>query len=433
MDSDRIILNERLDATPTKRIIVSRENSVEWADLWGYLPDPDPILFKSGMDVRIFEEILCDPHVLSCYQSRKSGTLTSEWKLEYPAKALKYQEFFDYVMKSLRMQQIIAEILDYWSHGFSILEIEWKLFQGKWYPASIDQKPNEWFVFDGKNDIRFLSKKHPEEGEKLPPNKFLIARHYPSFKNPYGIRTLSRCFWPVTFKKAGYKYWAIFMEKFGVPWMLGKVPRGTDSDQRQTLLDMLQNMIQSSCAVINDDESVEMVNAKAANATTGENVFETMIDFSNKEISKVILGQTLSTEISNKGSYAASSSHMDVRNDLSMMDKHTVAECFNKLLAWISWINFGLDEHPYIKFLEEEDAKEAHSRRDSQLYTQGVRMNSKYYQRQYHLREDEFEVVDQDQMEKDDSVPGEAAREKERKKETRRKEDAKSGKKEKKD
>ena len=67
---------------------------------------------------------------------------------------------------------------------------------------------------------------------------------------------MSRCFWPVAFKKGGFKFWAVFTEKFGMPWLIGKVPRGTGDTDRAQLLDHLVKMVQDAVAVINDDESI---------------------------------------------------------------------------------------------------------------------------------------------------------------------------------
>lgn len=382
------------------REIVTRDSSTEWGDVWGYLPDPDPVLTKSGLDVLVFDQLLSDAHVFACYQSRKAGVLTGNYKIEYPKGSEKIAKLLDPVLKDLFLEELISQFLDAPFYGFSVNEVLWEQRKGKWIPTAVIQKPNDWFVFDKWNQVRFLSKGNEFEGQLLPPYKFLVPRNFPTFKNPYGLRLLSRCFWPVAFKKTGYKYWAMFMEKFGVPWIIGKVPRGTSLEERQTMLDQLVEMVQNAVAVINDDESVEAVDLRSKGAgSTEHNVFATMVDSANGEISKAILTQTLTTEVGTKGAYAATQSHLSVRNDLCAMDRKLVATSFSTLFKWFCELNFpDLKAIPYFKFVEEEDAHEPHARRDSQLYSQGVRFDEEYYVRTYNLRSGEFRIEEPEPM-----------------------------------
>ena len=61
--------------------IATRKRSINFYSLGTYLPDPDIVLRKQGKDVRIYKELLCDPHVFACVQSRKAGVLSLEWDL----------------------------------------------------------------------------------------------------------------------------------------------------------------------------------------------------------------------------------------------------------------------------------------------------------------------------------------------------------------
>lgn len=416
-----------VNATPEKNEIVSWKTSPEWLDMWGYLPDPDPILLKLGVDVRIFDQLLGDPHVFACYQSRKAGILTSEYDLQFPKGSESRKDFYESVFKNLPMDEVISQILDAPFYGFSVSEIMWNLSDGKWVPIRVEQKPNDWFVWHPDGSLRYLSMKDQINGEKLPPGKFLVSRYFPTYKNPYGIRTLSRCFWPVTFKRAAYKYWTMFLQKYGVPWAIGKVPPGTETTRRTELLTMLTEMINSGVAVINDDESIELVAVKI-NSSGTDSIYEAKANACNGEISKAILTQTLTTEVGTKGAYAASQSHLSIRTDLCSMDKKLVSRTLTQLCALLNHYNFRDDAYPFVRFVEEDDDKEPQSRRDSQLSTQGVRFKPSYYQRAYNLRRDEFTLKDPDEVKKSqEGVPGETDREKNRKKAEDRKEERKKG------
>jgi phage gp29-like protein len=375
--------------------VVTWDVSVEWGNIFGYLPDPDEVLRRTGQDVTVFDSLLTDPHVFACYQSRKAGVLNSERRVDYPKGSEKMTEYCDRMMEFLPVENIIAQVLDAPFYGFSVSEIVWKMTDGKWFPVAIEQKPNDWFVWDYEGNLRFLSRRNMIQGELLPPYKFMVARHFATYKNPYGIRTLSRCFWPVSFKKGSQKYWIQFIQKFGIPWLHGKVPRGTSEELRQLFVDKLSDMSQSAVVVTNDDESVATIDVSGRTSGSRENVFEQKVNVCNSEISKAILTQTLTTEIGDKGAYAATQSHLRVRNELCQMDKKLVCDTFAQLFDYCRLINFaGVKVSPKLSFIEEDDPKEEHARRDTQLSSQGVRFKPDYYARVYNLRPGEFEVTD---------------------------------------
>jgi phage gp29-like protein len=216
-----------------------------------------------------------------------------------------------------------------------------------------------------------------------------LSRHHATYQNPYGERVLGRCFWPVVFKKGGFKFWAVFTEKYGMPWLVGKVPRATNETERAALLTRLVSMVQDAVAVINDDESVEI--NEAGDKRGSADIYEKLISASNREISKAILGQTLSTELDKGGSYAATEGHLEVREDIVEMDRSMVKTGFNLFFKWITDLNFAAGAiAPEFGFYEEEDIQKDLAERDKTLTDQGVRFTQEYYQRAYNLEEGDF-------------------------------------------
>ena len=123
-----------------------------------------------------------------------------------------------------------------------------------------------------------------------------------------------------------------------MPWLIGKVPRGTGDTDRSKLLNNLVQMVQDAVAVINDDESIDALEFQSKSASA--DIYERLISASNREISKAILGQTLSTELDNKGgSRAAAQAHLEVREDIVEKDKRTVKTTMNQMLGWLAELN----------------------------------------------------------------------------------------------
>ncbi len=61
--------------------IATRKRALNFYSLANILPDPDIVLRKQGKDMRIYKELMCDPHVFACVQSRKAGVLSLDWDI----------------------------------------------------------------------------------------------------------------------------------------------------------------------------------------------------------------------------------------------------------------------------------------------------------------------------------------------------------------
>ena len=182
--------------------IATRKRALNFYSLANILPDPDIVLKKQGKDIRIYKELLCDPHVFACIQSRKAVVLSLDWEINRGLDKDQNAEDIENLLKKLDIQKLISDILDATQFGFQPLEIIWKRDKsGHIMPERVVAKPPEWFCFDDDNNLKFRTKEN-YYGEIVPNKKFLLAQNNPSYNNPYGERTLSRVFWNVTFKKA---------------------------------------------------------------------------------------------------------------------------------------------------------------------------------------------------------------------------------------
>ena len=369
--------------------IATRKRSLNYYSLaMSYLPDPDIVLKKQGKDMKVYKELLCDSHVFACVQSRKAGVLSLEWEINRGLDKDETAEKVIETIKKLDIYKFINDILDATLFGFQPIEIIWGRVDNLVLPIELKAKPSEWFCFDDENQLKFRTKEH-YFGEELPPKKFLCPQANPSYENPYGERTLSRVFWPVTFKKGGLKFWVIFTEKYGIPHLIGKHPRGASEEETDRLAGLLEQMVQDAIAVIPDDSSVEI---QEANKSSSAEIFEKLMDKMNAEISKAILGQTLTTEVGSTGSYAASNTHFAVRQDIIDADKKMVEKTINKLIQWIYEINFSNKDIPVFEMFEVEDIDLGLAQRDKILSETGVKFTKDYFIKNYGLEEEDFDI-----------------------------------------
>ena len=150
-------------------------------------------------------------------------------------------------------------------------------------------------------------------------------------------------------------------------------------------------MIQDAVAVINNDEVIELV--ASTFSASAESLHSDLIEASNGEISKAVLGQTLTTEAGQKGSYSLGQVHAEVRADLVAQDKRLVTTAFNLLFKWVTELNLPGAKPPKFRFFEEENVQKDRADRDEALTRQGVRLSRSYYLQTYNLDESDIEKV----------------------------------------
>lgn len=378
------------------RELASRQRSIDFAGLIGILPNPDPVLKKKNMDITVYRDIESDAHAGAVVGSRKAGLLSREWSVEPGDDSQLAQQAADIcneVFENLPMNDILSEQLNAVLFGYACQEIMWANMGEMWLPVTIEEKPQEWFGFDEENRLRFLSRENMVEGELLPARKFLLTRLDASYVNPYGRGVLSRCFWPYIFKKGGMKFWVTFAEKYGMPFMVGKLPRGASEKEHNELLDKLDGMVQDAIATIPDDGSVDILSDVAKGDSS--DLYDKLRHAMNSEMSKAVLGQTLTTEMSQSGgSYSASKTHQEVRGDLIEGDCKRSEQTMNQLIDWICEFNIPSAPRPKFGFVEEEDLQTERAKRDEALTKQGVKFRKSYYIKTYNLEEEDFDLAD---------------------------------------
>lgn len=276
---------------------------------------------------------------------------------------------------------LIGEILDSLWWGFQPFEIMWERHGDYVLPAKMIGKPPKWFVFAEKSGLLLQTKAIPK-GHALPPYKFVVAQHNPKFENPYGDRVASRCFWYHRFKKNGVKWWVVFAEKYGSPWIVGKTPRGAQEKEQQDLLTMLHNMVKDAIGVVPDDSSVDVLSIKQTGSIS---VYDRLTAYCDAQISKAILGHSAGAD-SSPGKLGGDDLAMQVRRDLVADDSHLVECVFNQVIDWVIEINFGPEAcRPAFEFQRKAKVRTAQAKRDKILADLGLKFQPQYLQKTYGL------------------------------------------------
>ncbi len=293
---------------------------------------------KEGEPIhKVFMRMLADAHITAVLNSRKSGVLSRKWQVigpraEFVTRAIEYID---------GLQSGLSELLNAVATGYAVVEIVWERVDGYWWPSKLIPRPYWHFRRDGDRWI------YEPRSEEVPSYKAIIHVNRPTSIAPEGTPLLLYAYYPWAIKRNAVKAWSLFVHRFALPTAIGKYENLSEKDRR-ALLDALLNLQEVGAAVVPKEAEVELIQASSGNAAA----IERLVNWANKEISKIFLGQTLTTELGHVGTYAAAKVHMDVREEIVIADAEALSDTLNAtLITWIIELNYGPQkEYPYFVF-----------------------------------------------------------------------------------
>jgi phage gp29-like protein len=256
------------------------------------------------------------------------------------------------------LQQELVGILDALGKGFSVTEIMWDTSGAQWLPAQLRWRDPRWFRFDPVDGetLRLLD----AGGQLTPLPAFKFIRHVARSKSGLPVRggLARKVCWYTMFKSFGIKDWIVFMETYGHPLRVGKYGPNASAAEKATLLRAVRSIASDAGAIIPASMQIEFVNAQTQGQPT---VHQNFVAWADTQISILVLGQNLTTEVKG-GSLAAAEQHGDVKREICQADANALASTLNRdLVRPMIDLNFGPRKaYPALKiaYPEEEDVGE---------------------------------------------------------------------------
>lgn len=174
----------------------------------------------------------------------------------------------------------------------------------------------------------------------MAPYKFLV--HLPRIKTGLPIRGgLARL---VAFawicKAYALKDWMAFAEVFGMPLRIGRYGATANDDDIRVLKMAVANIGTDAAAVLPESMKIEF--QEVSKTGGGADVFERLCAYIDRQISKAVLGQTMTTESGGGSGLAQAKVHNEVRQDIQKKDAKQLAATINAMLVRpMIDLNFG--------------------------------------------------------------------------------------------
>jgi len=278
---------------------------------------------------RTYKDVELDAHLTACVAQRKANLLSKEWivvdkdgkEIEEKTKIIKSKWFYDFLDLSIESKFYGHSLIQFGSvidDMFSSVELVPRIYV----------KPE--FDIVTENYAAFSGTKYTEN----PYKRWCISV---GGKRDLGL--FAKVAPLVIWKKNALGAWAEYQEIFGAPIRIGKT-NVKDKATSSNMENMLRNMGVSAWGMFNTDDVIELIESSKGD---GSGVFNTMIDRCNSEISKLILGQTGTTD--EKSFVGSAKVHENILKNISWQDEYFLENvCNMQLIPLMNGLNMGMND-----------------------------------------------------------------------------------------
>lgn len=337
--------------------------------MFGYLPNPDPVneqyTSKHGSyqyELGIYEKMYDSYwHLRSVLQQKWGAVISFPRRLEPADESEKAREIRDIVEGLIerisRFQADLREMgLNADLYGFSVHEAITAYKQGWRIPDTDERRDSVCierlasrrsgrFVFGLEGELRLLTQRNNREGEEMPERTFVVHRNQTRWDNPYGDGLGKAAYFAFLLVSRTLRYWAQFNERFGAPTVVLFYPDDATSRDRAAYRSLVTGFMQNAGFTVprKDKDELEIKLLEPQRYGT-LNVYRELLDYCNAEMSKLVLGQTMTTE--DGSSLSQSEVHYQVRQDILEDAAAALAETLSdSVVRWLVDWNFSAEEH----------------------------------------------------------------------------------------
>jgi phage gp29-like protein len=258
----------------------------------------------------LYSDILMDTHLASVINKRILAVLSSNIEFKRNGKT---DEVISEQIRSPWFRKFIKDVLEAQFWGFSLCQF---------------YRDGEWTNYD------LIPRKHVD-----PVRRLILKRQTDITGTPWDdyadlifvgdkddLGLLAKAAPWVIYKRNTTADWAQFSEVFGMP--IREYVYETDDDEaRQRAIDDAENS--GSLAVLIHSKDSTMNLLESGNKTGSADLYERLCERCNSEISKLFLGNTLTTESSENGTQALGTVHKKVEDRVAQQDRQYVLDTLN--------------------------------------------------------------------------------------------------------
>ncbi len=259
----------------------------------------------------LYADILMDTHLSSVIDKRINSVLSTD--IEFRRKDNKPDDVINDQIRSPWLSRLVRDILMARFWGFTLCQF---YRDGEWVDYNLIPRKHAC-------PVRRIIKRYQSDVSGIPwedYDNFLFAG------DPEDLGLLAKAAPWVIYKRNTTGDWSQFSEVFGMPIQEYTYDSDDDESRRRAIADA--SAIGSLATFIHGrDTSLNLL--EAGNKTGSADVYERLIERCNSEISKLILGNTLTTEASDTGTQALGSVHKKGEDAIIQADRNYLLDVLN--------------------------------------------------------------------------------------------------------
>lgn len=259
----------------------------------------------------IYNDTLLDPHLFSVIQKRKAGVLGKS--IEFRRDGVDDGAINEQISSPWFMR-FVEDALDAQFWGFTL--VQFYINKNGWIDYYCVPRKH---VDPIRREIRTRQENITGESFDNFSDLLLITG-----KEPLGI--LSRTAPYVIYKRGSMGDWAQFSEIFGMP-VRKYTYDAADPEAREATITDAMNQGGGNVFLCPDGTNLEFV--ESGNKSGSSELYSSLVDRCNAEISKAVLGNTLTTEASETGTQALGTVHDKAERELMRQDSLFILNLLN--------------------------------------------------------------------------------------------------------
>lgn len=218
----------------------------------------------------------------------------------------------------------------------------------------------------------------------LPWGKWVVTSHKATKSNPNGEALAERLIQPWIFKCSGWDYWMDFSKRFANGFLHAKIE---DKNMIEEFRTKLESAGKASILVTDKGSDVTMIQA-----SRDSSLYSLIDDKTVAKIQRTILGETLTSNMEERGSSGAAGIHNDVRLEKTRADIKFVEKAINETVKQIAAVFQIQGKLPAARLIYDPGLNMELATRDQTLSGIGVKFSKKYFENSYGLQDNDFEV-----------------------------------------
>ena len=330
---------------------------------WQRYSNPDDLIGRKGL--KIYGEMGNDDAVKAALSMKMHAVLSTGWDIE-PATTdaldIETAEFMkhNFVKMEGSLDDNLLAIMSALRYGFSLSELIFRQFDTGTYSGKIGLKaiktrlPYEFgFLTDPYDNL--LEDGITQGTNRFPSSKFVLYSFNSEFGNLYGTSDLRAAYAPYWMKKNVWNWWAMFLDRYGIPLAEGMYPRNSGlSDQAVSDLQTMLARLQAATSITHPDD-IKLAFPTSSISAQGSQVFEKALQAAELAIARALLLPNLlgMSAQGDTGSYGQAKKHFDVfiliveklQRELS---ENVVGE---QIIRRVIDLNYKVEEYPKFVFL----------------------------------------------------------------------------------